>query len=162
MAAPSPEPGEQGSAVSSSLAGNAFASPKIGATLGRYEIVGTLGHGAMATVFRARDTQLGRDVALKVMSMVHAARGGAGERFRREAHAVAALKHPAIVEIYDFVSATDSEPSYIVVELIRVQPCARCLKNAVGVSCRRSPRSSHFPWPKPWRRRTSTGSSIAT
>ena len=110
--------GKKGSAVSSSLAGSAFASPKIGATLGRYEIVGTLGHGAMATVFRARDTQLGRDVALKVMSMVHAARGGAGERFRREAHAVAALKHPAIVEIYDFVSATDSEPSYIVVELI--------------------------------------------
>jgi serine/threonine-protein kinase len=110
--------GQEGSAVSSSSPGNAFAAPKIGATLGRYEIVGTLGHGAMATVFRARDTQLGRDVALKVMSMVHAARGGAGERFRREAHAVAALKHPAIVEIYDFVSATDSEPSYIVVELI--------------------------------------------
>lgn len=73
----------------------------------------------MATVFRARDTQLGRDVAIKVMSMVHAARGGAGERFRREAHAVAALKHPAIVEIYDFVSATENEPSYIVVELIQ-------------------------------------------
>jgi serine/threonine-protein kinase len=73
----------------------------------------------MATVFRARDTQLGRDVAIKVMGMVHAARGGAGERFRREAHAVAALKHPAIVEIYDFVSATENEPSYIVVELIQ-------------------------------------------
>jgi serine/threonine-protein kinase len=73
----------------------------------------------MATVFRARDTQLGRDVAIKVMSMVHAARGGAGERFKREAHAVAALKHPAIVEIYDFVSATENDPSYIVVELIQ-------------------------------------------
>jgi len=118
MAAASQGPGETGSAVSSSSPGNAFVSSKIGATLGRYEIVGTLGHGAMATVFRARDTQLGRDVAIKVMSMVHAARGGAGERFRREAHAVAALKHPAIVEIYDFVSATEDQPSYIVVELI--------------------------------------------
>jgi hypothetical protein len=112
-------PGETGAVASSSSPGGTFASPRIGATLGRYEITGTLGHGAMATVFRARDTQLGRDVAVKVMSMVHAARGGAGERFRREAHAVAALKHPAIVEIYDFVSATENEPSYIVVELIQ-------------------------------------------
>ncbi len=121
MAAGSQGPGEMGSgaAVSSSSSGSAFASPKIGATLGRYEIVAVLGHGAMATVFRARDTELGRDVAIKVMSMGHATRGGAGERFRREAHAVAALKHPAIVEIYDFVGATDSEPSYIVVELIK-------------------------------------------
>jgi len=119
MSAASQGPGETGAAVSSSSPGSAFGSPKIGATLGRYEIVGTLGHGAMATVFRARDTQLGRDVAVKVMSMVHAARGGAGERFRREAHAVAALKHPAIVEIYDFVSATENDPSYIVVELIQ-------------------------------------------
>jgi len=119
MTAASQGPGEARAAVSSSQSGNAFSSPRIGATLGRYEILGTLGHGAMATVFRARDTQLGRDVAIKVMSMVHAARGGAGERFRREAHAVAALKHPAIVEIYDFVSATESDPSYIVVELIQ-------------------------------------------
>jgi hypothetical protein len=119
VGAASQGPGEPGAPVSSSLSGSTFGAPKIGATLGRYEIVGTLGHGAMATVFRARDTQLGRDVAVKVMSMVHAARGGAGERFRREAHAVAALKHPAIVEIYDFVSATENDPSYIVVELIQ-------------------------------------------
>ena len=92
--------------------------PKVGATLGRYEILSAIGHGAMATVFRARDTQLGRDVAIKVMSMAHAARGGAAERFRREAHAVATLKHPGIVEIYDFVPASESEPSYIVAELI--------------------------------------------
>jgi hypothetical protein len=119
MSAASQGPGEVGAVASSSSPDNGFAPTRVGATLGRYEIVGTLGHGAMATVFRARDTQLGRDVALKVMSMVHAARGGAGERFRREAHAVAALKHPAIVEIYDFVGATENEPSYIVVELIQ-------------------------------------------
>ena len=115
MTPESRSPGEPGSAISGPPV---FATPAAGATLGRYEIIGTLGHGAMATVFRARDTQLGRQVALKVMSMVHAARGGAGERFRREAHAVAALKHPGIVEIYDFVPATESQPSYIVVELI--------------------------------------------
>ena len=111
-----------GSEVGSTLpvvqGSGAFAPTKVGATLGRYQILSTLGHGAMATVFRARDPQLGRDVALKVMGMAHAARGGAAERFRREAHAVAALKHPGIVEIYDFVDATESEPSYIVAELI--------------------------------------------
>ena len=80
MIAPSQGPDDVGASVSSSSPGNGFASTKIGARLGRFEIVGALGHGAMATVFRARDTQLGRDVAIKVMSMVHAARGGAGAK----------------------------------------------------------------------------------
>jgi eukaryotic-like serine/threonine-protein kinase len=93
-------------------------SIKTGTPLGRYLLTDVLGHGAMASVFRARDSQLGRDVALKVMGMTVAARGESAERFRREAHAVAALKHPGIVEIYDFVEATTEEPSYIVAELI--------------------------------------------
>jgi serine/threonine-protein kinase len=118
MSAGSPGPDVLASAAQSSSPSGAFAPPRIGAALGRYQILSTLGHGAMATVFRARDTQLGRDVAIKVMGMAHAARGGAGERFRREAHAVAALKHPGIVEIYDFAEATDEAPSYIVAELI--------------------------------------------
>ena len=91
---------------------------KVGAPLGRYLLLDVLGHGAMASVFRARDSQLGRDVAIKVMGMTVATRGEGTERFRREAHAVAALKHPGIVEIYDFVDATADEPSYIVGELI--------------------------------------------
>lgn len=93
-------------------------SIKTGTPLGRYLLTDVLGHGAMASVFRARDGQLGRDVALKVMGMSIAARGESAERFRREAHAVATLKHPGIVEIYDFVEATAEEPSYIVAELI--------------------------------------------
>lgn len=118
MSAGSQGPDVFASAAQSASPSGAFASPRIGTTLGRYEILATLGHGAMATVFRARDTQLGRDVAIKVMGLVHASRGGAGERFRREAHAVAALKHPGIVEIYDFAEATEETPSYIVAELI--------------------------------------------
>jgi len=110
----------------------AFAPPKVGATLGRYQILSTLGHGAMATVFRARDPQLGRDVAVKVMGMAHATRGGASERFRREAHAVAALKHPGIVEIYDFVDATENEPSYIVAELIEGPTLRRVMEASGG------------------------------
>ena len=92
--------------------------PQVGTPLGRYLLLDVLGHGAMASVFRARDSQLGRDVAVKVMGMTIATRGEGAERFRREAHAVAALKHPGIVEIYDFVDATADEPSYIVAELI--------------------------------------------
>jgi len=97
---------------------NPLRAPRVGTPLGRYLLLDVLGHGAMASVFRARDTQLGRDVAVKVMGMTVATRGEGAERFRREAHAVAALKHPGIVEIYDFVDATDEEPSYIVAELI--------------------------------------------
>jgi eukaryotic-like serine/threonine-protein kinase len=93
-------------------------APRVGTPLGRYLLLDVLGHGAMASVFRARDSQLGRDVAVKVMGMTVATRGEGAERFRREAHAVAALKHPGIVEIYDFVDATAEEPSYIVAELI--------------------------------------------
>jgi eukaryotic-like serine/threonine-protein kinase len=92
--------------------------PRAGGRLGRYELLAVLGHGAMASVFRARDPRLGRDVAIKVMNLVMSTRGDAAERFRREAQAVAALKHPGIVEIFDFVAATGEEPAYIVSELI--------------------------------------------
>jgi serine/threonine-protein kinase len=81
----------------------------------------------MASVFRARDSQLAREVAVKVMGMTVATRGQGAERFRREAQAVAALKHPGIVEIYDFVDATAEEPSYIVAELIEGQTLRRLL-----------------------------------
>jgi hypothetical protein len=118
-------------AVTAGSASSAGTPTRVGATLGRYQILATLGHGAMATVFRARDTQLGRDVAIKVMGMAHAARGGAGERFRREAHAVATLKHPGIVEIYDFVDANEDTPSYIVAELIS-GPTLRSLLDGQG------------------------------
>jgi serine/threonine-protein kinase len=90
-------------------------------------LLDVLGHGAMASVFRARDGQLGREVAVKVMGMTVATRGQGAERFRREAQAVAALKHPGIVEIYDLVEATAEEPSYIVAELIEGPTLRRLL-----------------------------------
>jgi eukaryotic-like serine/threonine-protein kinase len=92
--------------------------PRLGGRLGRYELMEVVGHGAMATVFRARDSQLGREVAVKVMTLAVAARAESAERFRREAQAVAAVKHPGIVEIFDFVGPTETEPAYIVSELI--------------------------------------------
>ena len=73
-----------------------------GELLGRYELMNRIGEGAMGTVYRAKDTRLGRIVALKVMS---ASLGNSPEsiaRFEREARSLAALQHPNIVTIYDF------------------------------------------------------------
>ena len=102
--------------------------PRMGGALGRYELGEVLGQGAMATVFRARDSRLGRQVAVKVMNLAMAARSESGERFRREAQAVAAVKHPGIVEIFDFVAAVPPEPAYIVSELIE-GPTLRALQD---------------------------------
>jgi serine/threonine-protein kinase len=85
--------------------------------LEKYEIVDEIGHGGMATVYRARDTRLERLVALKVM---HPHLQGAKEaraRFSREALTIARLHHPAILEIYDY-SGEESDTSYIAAELL--------------------------------------------
>lgn len=69
-------------------------------TAGRYSIHAELGAGGMATVFRATEIALEREVAIKVMSAEVASSPGAFERFRREARVAAALSHPNIVPIY--------------------------------------------------------------
>jgi serine/threonine-protein kinase len=85
--------------------------------LEKYDIEEELGHGGMATVYRARDTRLDRAVAVKVM---HPHLRGAHEaraRFSREARTVARLRHPNILEIYDY-SGEDSPESFIATELL--------------------------------------------
>jgi serine/threonine protein kinase len=69
-------------------------------TLAHYEILDTLGEGAMGTVYRARDTKLGRDVALKVFPVNLAADPDRLDRFQREARVLAAIDHPNIVTIF--------------------------------------------------------------
>jgi serine/threonine-protein kinase len=66
-----------------------------------YEIEAVLGHGGMGVVFQARHLGLDRLVALKMMLAGAYARPGEKERFQREAQAVAALRHPNVVQIYD-------------------------------------------------------------
>ena len=73
-----------------------------GTRLGPYEIVSQLGQGGMGIVFRARDTKLERDVAVKVLPRNLAEDPDALSRFEREAKAVAALSHPNILAIHDF------------------------------------------------------------
>ena len=81
-----------------------------GTLLGPYEIVAPIGAGGMGEVYRARDTRLGRDVALKVSNE------NFSDRFEREARSTAALSHPNICHLYDVGS------NYLVMELIDGEP----------------------------------------
>ena len=92
---------------------------RAGDVLGRYEIGEELGEGGMATVFRARDRELRRDVAVKVLFPHLARRAEVVRRFHREARAAAGLEHPNILRIYDVAGAEADDPPYIVMELIR-------------------------------------------
>lgn len=85
--------------------------------LGKYEILSELGRGAFATVFRARDTVLGREVALKVLHAPLLADPGFVRRFENDARAAAQLDHPHIVAIHDLGQAEGR--LYIVMPLLR-------------------------------------------
>jgi serine/threonine protein kinase len=84
--------------------------------IGRYRLLNQIGKGAMASIYRARDETLGRDVAIKVLHTHLADRQEHIQRFVREAHALAHLPHPNIVQIYDF--GTDGDLHYIVSEFV--------------------------------------------
>ena len=83
-----------------------------GARLGPYEIIAMIGEGGMGEVYRARDTRLNRDVALKVSKEQFS------ERFEREARAVAALNHPNICHLYDV------GPNFLVMEFVEGETLA--------------------------------------
>jgi eukaryotic-like serine/threonine-protein kinase len=82
----------------------------------RYEIVETIGSGGMAIVYRARDRELERDVAIKVLPPHLVSDGELRERFQREARLVGRLSHPNIVNVYD-VGEAEGRP-YIVMECV--------------------------------------------
>jgi tetratricopeptide (TPR) repeat protein len=72
-----------------------------GSRLGPYEIVSSVAAGGMGEVFRARDTRLGRDVAVKILMAAHADDPDSIRRFEKEARAVASLSHPNVVPLFD-------------------------------------------------------------
>jgi serine/threonine-protein kinase len=85
--------------------------------LEKYEVLDEIGHGGMATVYRARDSSLDRFVALKVLHPHLQRTTEARARFAREAKSVARLRHPHILEIYDY-SGEASDETYIAAELL--------------------------------------------
>jgi serine/threonine protein kinase/Tfp pilus assembly protein PilF len=90
-----------------------------GTRLGPYEITALLGKGGMGEVYRARDTRLVRDVAIKVLPRAFASDAGRLARFDQEARAAAALNHPNILAVHD-IGVDDSGP-YVVSELLEGQ-----------------------------------------
>ena len=87
-----------------------------GERLGAYEIVAPLGKGGMGEVYKARDTKLGREVAIKVLPAAVAQDADRLARFRREAQVLASLNHPNIAAIYGLEDAGDA--LYLVLELV--------------------------------------------
>jgi serine/threonine protein kinase len=104
--------------------------PEPGQKLGPYEILGELGGGGMAKVFRAWDARLHRDVAVKVIDD-RFTMPGIGERFLREARAASGLNHPNICTIFD-IGEQDYAP-YLVMELLE----GETLKARIGASAMR-------------------------
>ncbi len=88
-----------------------------GTRVGPYEVVALLGAGGMAEVYRAKDTRLGREVAIKFVSEALGGDGASLERFEREAKVAGSLNHPNIVALHD-VGLHDGK-SYFVTELLQ-------------------------------------------
>jgi serine/threonine protein kinase/tetratricopeptide (TPR) repeat protein len=115
----------------------------VGDKLGPYEIAGLIGAGGMGEVFRARDSRLNRDVALKVLPGHLAGDPQALARFDREAKAVAALSHPNILVLYDV--GADANIHYVATELLE----GETLRERIARG------------PLPWRKAAEIGAAIA-
>lgn len=98
-----------------------------GTIIGPYEITTSLGAGGMDEVFRARDTRLNRDVAVKVLPKDFAADADRIRRFEQEAKTLAALNHPNILTIHD--AGVHEGAPYLVSELLRGQTLREELEN---------------------------------
>jgi len=110
-------PGSDGTTITDDARRSARHYPRIEG----YRILGVLGHGGMGVVYRAVQTKLNRDVALKVLPMMMGTANPASvSRFRREATAAARLHHTNIIPIYDFGESRDAH--YYAMELISGQP----------------------------------------
>jgi serine/threonine-protein kinase len=83
---------------------------------GRYALVELIGQGGMATIYRGRDTKLGRDVAIKILRGEYGSDASFLARFQREAQAAAQLNHPNVVAVFDY--GQDQVGPYIVMELV--------------------------------------------
>jgi len=107
-----------------------------GEKVGRYEIVSFIGAGGMGQVYRARDAQLGRDVAVKFLPTASAGRPDIVSRFHQEARALGLLNHPNLVTVFDF--GTHGDSFYIVLELLEGETLRERLRQSGAFSQRRA------------------------
>ncbi len=89
---------------------------EIGTRLAHYDVTALIGEGGMGQVYRATDTQLGRDVALKILPDAFAADPDRLARFQREAQVLASLNHPGLAAIYGIEKSKDTQA--LVLELV--------------------------------------------
>ncbi|MHB8540928.1 MAG: protein kinase domain-containing protein [Candidatus Acidiferrales bacterium] len=97
-----------------------------GTKLGPYEIVAAIGAGGMGEVYRALDTRLGRDVAIKILPQHLTEKADARQRFEREARAVSSLNHPHICTLYDIGHQDGTD--FIVMEYLEGETLAKRLE----------------------------------
>ncbi len=136
----------------------------IGSALSHYRITARLGAGGMGEVYRATDTKLGRDVAIKVLPAEVAQDPERLARFEREARLLASLNHPNIAHVYGFESATLADGSsahFLAMELVEGEDLAERLKRGARSRSRRRP-VSRARSPRGSRRPTRRASSTAT
>lgn len=103
---------------------------------GRYRLVELIGQGSMGQVYRAHDTVIGRDVAVKILPVELALVEGYRERFRREAHRVARLTEPHIIPIHD-TGEIDGR-LYLVMPVIDGEDLSRLLKRDGAIPASRA------------------------
>jgi len=112
---------------------------EIGSVLGgRYRLIELLGQGGMATIYRATDSQLGRDVAVKILRPEYGRDPDFVARFRAEAQAVASLSNPNIVPVHDF--GMDPAGPYIVMSYVDGEDLATLLRRTGPVQPRQAAR----------------------
>jgi len=108
----------------------------IGTRIGSYEIVAPLGAGGMGEVYRARDTRIGRDIAIKVLPASFGADADRLRRFEQEARAAGALNHPNLVTLHE-LGAHEGAP-YIVMELLEGETLREKLDSGVRIPVRKA------------------------
>lgn len=110
------------------------AKTRLGTLVGRFRLVEEIGRGATGTVYRATDTTLERDVAVKLLHAEARLHGASAERFRREARLLSQLEHPNVCELHDVVE--DGLDRALVLELVRGRSLRELLKEDLELNQR--------------------------
>ena len=131
-------------------------SLEVGQKLAQYEVVEPIGAGGMGEVYRARDTKLGRDVAIKVLPEEFSRDKERLDRFEREAKLLAQLNHSNVATLYGF------EDGYLVMELVEGETLGERIARGPMASSSKPRRISRASWPqriaRPRRSRSPNGS----